>query len=174
MKETNWKEEWFVQYPKGYWTFEKQREFLDNLAKELGISNPEQWGTITNKRVLEHGGGSILTQFGSLWNALRTLYTGLEIAYVHNRVKDIKWEQKWFARVSEHSRGYWLNKENHKKLLQAFAEHNNIKKAQDWGKITVEEFAAFGGGRILQIYRNSLYLTLKSVFIGIKNLEITM
>jgi hypothetical protein len=64
--ENTWKEaKTLVHKPVNYWRDKaNQKAFLDQLAKELNIHSPEDWYTVTNKKVIAMGGSSIMSQYG--------------------------------------------------------------------------------------------------------------
>lgn len=87
--ETNWKKEWFSNLsrnrPCGYWNLPyNQRKYMDDLAIQLNIRNPEDWGKIPTSKITENGGHSLLLLFGgSLYHILRAVYQGF---HFHNMI----------------------------------------------------------------------------------------
>lgn len=73
MKEIQWKRKWFNQ-EKLTWSVEKQKEFLDEIAKKFGVNKPSDWGRVLNRDIQLHGGYSILQNYGSIRKALLHLF----------------------------------------------------------------------------------------------------
>lgn len=56
---------------------ESRIQFFEKFSREHGISNPIEWGKVTNEAVWNFGGRGILRKFnGSLVDALRCTYSG--------------------------------------------------------------------------------------------------
>jgi hypothetical protein len=66
--------------PFGYWNeLENQRQFLDNLAKELNLQTAQDWTSVTTEMVISRDGGGLLKRFnGSLYQAL------VHVSYKHS------------------------------------------------------------------------------------------
>lgn len=81
MPEVNWQKEWFLNaqtYPRYFWKEKvNQRKFLDDVAFILGIKQPEEWGKVKYKEIIEYGGSGLLSNYNrSLFNTLQNVYTG--------------------------------------------------------------------------------------------------
>lgn len=51
---------------KGYWRNQaNQRNFLENLARKLGIKDHRDWGKISRAQVYKHGGSGLLNHFNN-------------------------------------------------------------------------------------------------------------
>jgi len=73
-----WIEWMFRKVPDGFWEdLSNVRDFLDWLATELGIEDPEQWYVYTNKVLEKHGGGYIANNLG-LSRSLKAAYPEYE------------------------------------------------------------------------------------------------
>lgn len=78
--EKEWSSSWFekTKNPSGYWTSESnQIEFLHQLAKKYRVKNPSDWGNITTFKVIKEGGKSIISMYGSLRKALKSLFPSI-------------------------------------------------------------------------------------------------
>lgn len=54
-----------------------RKKLFDHIAITLQIKLPRDWGKITNQKVKELGGGSVLGRFNdSLFGCLQSLYQG--------------------------------------------------------------------------------------------------
>lgn len=82
-----WKPEWFSNRTlTGYWpSTTNQRQFLESVAKKLGVKKPRDWGKITHLQFRKFkGGGTLLNMYGgSLRKALETIYPGLFYFFFH-------------------------------------------------------------------------------------------
>lgn len=48
---------------------------LEGIGKKIGIKEPKDWGNISVSKMIENGGGSLLTSFnGSKVNVLKSVY----------------------------------------------------------------------------------------------------
>lgn len=58
---------------------ENHKNFLDEIAIELNIQQPSDWGKIAIKDIIERGGVTLLREHykGSLYNCLRCVYRGM-------------------------------------------------------------------------------------------------
>lgn len=66
----------------------------------------------------------------------------------------------------------WNTKENQKRFLDEVAKKLQLKKPNDWGKVTVRQVNKMGGGTLLTTYFNgSLFACLKSVYSGKNSLS---
>lgn len=55
-----WKREWFPRiskYPANYWESpENQRAFLEKIASDYGLKNPNDWNRVTISLIKQRGG----------------------------------------------------------------------------------------------------------------------
>jgi hypothetical protein len=72
----NWIPSKFNSVPRNHWSsIANQRQYFDNLAKELGIFQPEDWYHVTKDVVARRNGSGLLRLYGdSLIKALTTVY----------------------------------------------------------------------------------------------------
>ena len=61
-------------------------------------------------------------------------------------------------------KGFWKNKNNHKKYLQWLGKELNYIKLEDWYKIKTKIFKKYYGGSLLNYYNDSIQLLLKENF----------
>lgn len=63
--------------PRKYWQDSKnQLSFLEKLKIKYHIKLPTDWSNVRKQDVISNGGASILRKYGSLFNALKAIYTG--------------------------------------------------------------------------------------------------
>lgn len=74
----DWKVEWFPKFSQSYWnSMKNRRRFLDEVAHQLEIQNPKDWGKVTIHKIRELGGNSLLHHYGnSLFACLQSVYRG--------------------------------------------------------------------------------------------------
>ncbi len=61
---------------------ESQRSFLDSVAKQLNITNPEGWYQISSKALMEQGAGGLLHN-RSLYSILKAAYPKYLLMFEH-------------------------------------------------------------------------------------------
>lgn len=78
--EVQWRDEWFVngQVERGQWDkSENVRNFLEEIAKQLGIKKPSDWGKVSISQFIRLNGGTLIRKFhGSLLRLLKFTYPG--------------------------------------------------------------------------------------------------
>jgi hypothetical protein len=139
------------------WNAEKQRNFMDGLAKQLNITQQEDWYSITSKQIYERGGGSLLDKYGSSPSKLiQTVY------------QDHQWNEYKFRRNPKGSSaklaGYWTNLENQRNFLNSLGKKLGIKDLTDWYAITRKQICENGGASLLGMYNNSPGRFISSIF----------
>jgi hypothetical protein len=56
----------FRQAPHGYWKVEKnQRDFMEDISKELNIQVPEGWYNVSARDIARHGGYGLLNLYNN-------------------------------------------------------------------------------------------------------------
>lgn len=165
MKEIHWRNEWFST-PIGYWQRKDvQKNFLNSLAKRLGVKKAEDWGNVPIYEVTKHGGSSLLNHYGgSLQKTLKSVYPGF---YCSNSgkltlSKDIEWKPEWFRTPI----GYWGNKKNQRDFFDAVAAKLQIFHPSQWGTVTNQLFIENGGRGLLILHGGSLWKALNAVYPG--------
>lgn len=59
---------------------ENHKNFLDEIAKQVKIETPNDWGKLTIRKFNQLGGSSILSLYnGSLLECLQSVYKGFSI-----------------------------------------------------------------------------------------------
>ncbi len=136
-----------------------QRAFLDNIAQELKIQNPQDWYKVKLKDICNRGGFTLLARHDhSLYKTLCSVYP------------EQSWKPWLFTQVS---RGFWKDITNQKQFLEWFSEQHGIKKQEDWYKVTPKgifthalpahvrvDIQDRGGATLLNLYGGSLYRML--------------
>lgn len=140
----------------GYWTLkENQHKFLEDLALQLRIKKPSEWGKITINQVIDHGGRSLLHHYGSsLQKALQANFP------------NIAWKREWFTNANKYSSGYWREKSNQRNFFKEIEKKLNIREPSDWKYVSRKQVLALGGYSALQYYGHSLPNALRNVYPG--------
>ncbi len=87
-----------------YWDdMSNQRNFMDELAEKLGITNVDGWYKITATTVQQHGGASLLKQYydNSLSKCLTSVYPEYQYSN-YNTMKGQIVEIHWSICVEVH------------------------------------------------------------------------
>lgn len=68
----------YVKLQKGTWLRQDfQKTFLDNVAKDLQLQRPQDWGKVPTRIFVEKGGATLLRRNrGSIFKTLQTVYKG--------------------------------------------------------------------------------------------------
>ena len=109
---------------------------MESVARQLAVSGPEGWKNVTNKQLLQLGGGRLLNIYsGSIYAALEDLFPELSLG-PQSRTRTPK--------------AYWDSKERREEFLLALAERCGVKEVADWTHVTFDDIAALGGRRLLR------------------------
>jgi len=138
------KKESFLLSQEGWKAPAKQRKFFDNFAnsKQFDPLDAEQWYTVSQKEILNAGGGSLLQYHkGSHIKALVELYPELNL------------RKESFLKSKER----WIEPEQHRKFFDKFAQSKQFDPldAEKWYSITRKEITSAGGRGALSYYEDS-------------------
>ena len=116
-----------------YWeNIENIKYFLGEIQKKFNLNSPEDWNSITNHKIQENGGRTLLKKY--------TLYELKCIACPEGK--------KYFNNPPQPP-GYWDNKENILQFLSELKEKYNVKTLEDWNLITKKHIQSISGGNTL-------------------------
>jgi len=138
------------QVPIGFWAKkENQREFMDSVAKKMGVKCPADWRAVTSKCIKELGGETLLRHHGGVLAALQAVYP----------------EEDWFAHECRPNvpAGYWQDMAVQRKFLADFAEKAGVVDDSHWARVREEDIAAAGGGGLLK-HTGSLFNALRNAY----------
>src|SRR3990167_2838695 len=68
------------------------------------------------------------------------------------------------ASAQRHPNGFWKDKNNQRKVLDAIGRVLNVKEKQDWMSVTTSQVRQRGGGSLLNLYQGSLIRTLQNLY----------
>ena len=129
----------FATKPRNYWkSKENVQNFLKSLGQKYNLRTFEDWNSISNKNICEHGGASLLNRY--------TLYNLKCTAFPEG--------MSFFDKPSQSKpTGYWDNKENVIQFLIELKQKYNLKTFEDWNLITHRHIKSiFGGNSLLKKY----------------------
>ena len=150
--EEKWDPLQFNQAPRNYWySLDNQRSFLIELSAKFGFkeNDMEAWYGVTNRKVMDHGGGGLLDMYrGSLPDLLVKVFPSFQ------------WKRwKFVGRT-----GVMKDPQ----LLNAFVNEMetvfNIKSHQDWNRVSQEDLIKLGAGRVIDSSPDGLAGILKLVY----------
>ena len=113
------------------WTKETSRQFLDQMALDLGHTSLDDWYAVSPQSVSSAGGSRLLRLYPSFFAMLEDLYP----------------EKTWDVfRRGQVPRHYWKNPQNVQKWFETLKASLNVEKAQDWNNIPEKSIRQFPGG----------------------------
>ena len=109
----SWK--FFQNVPNGFWSQKQnQRDFMDMLGKHLGYSTKEHWYKVHSKDIMQHGGSSLLYQYGSSPSKL---------------IQAVYPDHSWLLwRFEMAPKGYWHNIDHQKDFVEQLGKSMGFKK----------------------------------------------
>jgi hypothetical protein len=136
---------------RGHWDYmDNRKDFLNNLGKQLGFKQIEDWYSITCQQINENGGAGLLSKCG-----------GSPSKMVMSAYSDHKWISTRFSHVL---RGYWEIEDNQRNYLDTLGQKLGFKKMEDWYNISKNPIIQNGGSWILSKYGNSPYKFVMVVY----------
>lgn len=134
-----------TKVPKRYWkNVEVRKQFMREVASQLGISRPDQWKTVSRRLFLEMGGAGVLKEHGkSLKLAVAELVDGAAPYAPPDR--------KTYVTTRE--------------FLRAAAQTLGVTAIEDWRNVRNADIQALpGGGAVLRRHGSSLLAALQDAF----------
>jgi uncharacterized protein YunC (DUF1805 family) len=120
-----WNSSQFSLLPKGYWNnLEHQREKLEQVGKELGVKQLDDWYSVSREEVCKKAPFLNNNYQGNLLTALKTLYP-------HH-----PWNSSQFSLLPK---GYWNNLEHQREKLEQVGKELGVKQLDDWYSVSREE-----------------------------------
>eukprot|EP01114_Cavostelium_apophysatum_P022250 TRINITY_DN7990_c0_g1_i11.p1 TRINITY_DN7990_c0_g1~~TRINITY_DN7990_c0_g1_i11.p1 ORF type:complete len:350 (+),score=40.21 TRINITY_DN7990_c0_g1_i11:1015-2064(+) len=151
--EYDWKIQRFKYVPLNFWKQRNnQRELMDEIGRQLGFKEWEDWYQVTSKQISELGGKTILNQYGCSPSKLVTsIYPEREWKIHQFHFVPIRhWSDPTFT--------------NHKELLKSIGEQLQVKSLKDWYQVKTRDTIRLGGSGMLYQFGNSLPKALMAVY----------
>eukprot|EP01118_Nematostelium_gracile_P006691 TRINITY_DN2154_c0_g1_i1.p1 TRINITY_DN2154_c0_g1~~TRINITY_DN2154_c0_g1_i1.p1 ORF type:complete len:503 (+),score=96.97 TRINITY_DN2154_c0_g1_i1:89-1597(+) len=136
----------------GSWTnMQIRTDLMEYLKSQLNLQTMEDWYTVTQKDIYDHGGGSLLMR------------------YHHNSAADMITsmfpEHYWdFNKFHQTPRGASHRLRLEKQVVNNIAKQLNITKMEDWYSITSDQIRHCQGADLLYKYHNSPSKMMTSLF----------
>mmetsp|Transcript_10344 Transcript_10344/g.42068 ORF Transcript_10344/g.42068 Transcript_10344/m.42068 type:complete len:475 (+) Transcript_10344:14-1438(+) len=138
---------------RNHWsTVENRQRFLESVKERLRIGEERRWTEVSVKEFTAVGGGGLLARYnGSLLRMLQdTIGEELEES-----------ERESYGRVAS---GHWDSRENRKTFLETVAREYDIRRPEDWARVSTEDVKRMGGSGMLSRYSFSLFDALRDIY----------
>lgn len=150
LNEHSWEIDKFTRRPKGYLgDLMKQRNYLEDLGKELNIKKMEDWYRVSIAQIAEKRGQSLLMKYNKSPSKMIT-----------SIFSDHEWDMEKFAKMPK---GYYMNEKLQRDMMDRLGKELNIKEMEDWYHVTKPQIYEKGGGRLLEKYQQSPSKMITSV-----------
>lgn len=126
------------------------RQYVNQLGKELGLKRMEDWYSITVKDIQSKCGQYILDKYNRSPSIL------LQSVYPNH-----KWILHQFERVPK---GHWDVKENQREFMNWLGKELGFEQMDDWYKLSLKEIQEKGGSTLAVKYENSPSKLMQSVY----------
>jgi len=140
--------------PWTYWdAVPHQRLYMNQVAQELGISHStrDSWSDIPYEKIDAFPGGrAIIRRYGSLHEALETIYKDTNPPSSN----DSKWNIFERKKVPQ---GFWQDPSHHKLFLEYVAWRYGLECPKDWGRVTHQMVLDCGGRSLYGQYDSLLH-----------------
>lgn len=125
--------------PDNYWQKESsKRDFLDSLSKKLKFSSWTDWYKISAEDLYAHGGRSLLK-----------MYSGSPSKLVMSVYPQHSWN---LFRFTSAPKNFWADKKNRLDFIETLGKDMNIKRYQDWYRVTKADIFRSGGKSLVENY----------------------
>ncbi len=136
-----WCEWLFVKTPKGFWMHRANRvRYMNWLGARLGFSRMEDWYRVRRDDFLAHRGGHLLRFYG-----------GSPARAVKDCFPQHEWHEWLFGRVPT---GFWDERHNRVRFIRWLAKRLDIRRPEDWQRVTAADVRRHGGAGLLSRYRS--------------------
>ncbi|HXT58797.1 MAG TPA: hypothetical protein VN699_09175 [Pirellulales bacterium] len=128
----------------GYWEeFPNRRRYMWWLGQRLGFKKIDDWYRITTNDFKTYRGAGVLYAY---WNSSA-------IAAVQETFPDYDWKE-WLFRQAPLR--FWSDRRNHRRYMAWLAKQLNIRRPQDWYRVSNADFEAHKGGAFLLEYNSTI------------------
>ncbi|HVC93275.1 MAG TPA: hypothetical protein VND64_06265 [Pirellulales bacterium] len=134
-----WKEWLFTFTPKDFWSARRnRRRYMDWLAEQLGIRDPEDWYAVTQREFNANAGNQFLK-----------LYNGLPFQAIKAYIPSYPWKEWLFSRVPFH---FWHDQENRRRYMRWLGRKLGFRKPADWQAVRLRHFQENCGAGLIARY----------------------
>ena len=121
--------------PNNYWKkIENQKKFLDEIKCKYSIENTNDWRKITYSIIIENKGSSLLEQYKSFYECLRSVYP----------------EEDWsLFLTNQEKKEFWSDEKNIIEFRDKMITKYEINQMADWYRISHLQIELEGGGYLL-------------------------
>ena len=120
----------------GYWDNDENiKNFLEEIKGKYNLQTPEDWNTITTKKIQFLGGKSLFSKY-SIYE-LKCMGCPEGKSMFDNQYKPA---------------GYWDNKQNILQFLEEMKEKYNLQTPDDWNSLSFKQIQSNGGISLLTNY----------------------
>ena len=139
MPEHDWKEWLLTSAPQGFWREPgNRRTFLEWLARELGIDDPDQWYAVTGQTFLDHGGDGLMER-----------YSGSPSAMLADCLPEHEWLPWRFTKAPTH---LWEERDARAAYLEWLVGELGSPHGEGWRRLRFRHLRANYGRMLAERY----------------------
>ena len=129
----------FVQTnPPGYWdNLDNIHDFLDQFKRNLNVNTMEDWNSVTQKQIKDHGGSGLLEKYSMFEIKCFGCPDGKSLFLNNPNQKPI---------------GYWDDIKNVQLFVKHLESTFNLRTLEDWDSLTKQKIRDNGGATLLNSY----------------------
>lgn len=157
LKDTYPEQEWIgtecrQRAPKAHWDSKENRRIaVEEVEEKLGITERDEWRSVTPAILKEMGLGGILSEYGNS---------------VFNMLQDVFPEREWpkFECRPVVKQDYWLSTNNVKLFISFTEKHLQLSDKSEWFRVSLDQLRTVPGGRSFLKSGISLSTALKLAY----------
>eukprot|EP01114_Cavostelium_apophysatum_P022685 TRINITY_DN8291_c0_g1_i1.p1 TRINITY_DN8291_c0_g1~~TRINITY_DN8291_c0_g1_i1.p1 ORF type:complete len:560 (+),score=113.65 TRINITY_DN8291_c0_g1_i1:52-1731(+) len=115
--------------------------FVHELEKKLNLKTWRDWYSISKQTIELYGGSGLLQRYNNSPSKM-----------IMDLFPDHKWNVLEFHQVPS---GFWRDGSHRKEFLHRLSKKLNIRKWQDWYRVTLHDIVSNGGSSLLNHFGNS-------------------
>ena len=147
--EYHWPKWKFSEVPKGLWNDHSNcKRFFDWLGNKLGLKEPIEWYGVSLEVIKSYGGSGLLKKYGSLSQALKSVYP----------------QHHWLTWKFHISKDNWNNKDIQRDFFDWLAKELGVNNLEDWYNVSIFTIRSYGGDEVMNIYHGSQVDVLKNIY----------
>lgn len=140
----------FSSKPKGMWKdSDVQRDYMEQLAKELNIVKMDDWYDISVTQIREKNGGNLLD-----------LYQNSPVKMITTIIKEHEWDLLKFNRKPK---GFWDDTKTQMDYFEQLKKSLEIKRMEDWYSLRTSDIVKSGGSGLLYKFQGSISKMVPSI-----------